>query len=187
MCGADVLGIDISPEGVENANKNAQEAGVAGHCEFLTMDGENLVFPESSFDVAVEYGALHHVDLDAAMRELSRVLKPGGEMICIEALRHNPVIHTYRKLTPSLRTEWEVAHILSVDDLDVVRKYFKQVQVRFFHLMVLGAVPFRKTFLFRPLRNALDALDSRILANQAVGKYAWIMAITMKDPIKPGS
>lgn len=183
-CGADVTGIDISPEGVENSNTNAAEAGVAAHCRFEVMDGEKMTFPDNTFDVAVEYGALHHVDLNAAIAELARVLKPRGEMICVEALRHNPLIHWYRKRTPHLRTAWEVDHILGVQDLECARKYFGAVNVRFFHLAALAAVPFRKTPLFRPLRAVLDAVDRVILRNQAVGKYAWIMVFTLANPRK---
>ena len=50
------------------------------------MDGENLSFEDSTFDYGVEYGVLHHVDLDKSLSEISRVLKPKAEMICIEAL-----------------------------------------------------------------------------------------------------
>jgi ubiquinone/menaquinone biosynthesis C-methylase UbiE len=183
-CGATVTGIDISPEGVENANANAREAGVADHCRFLVMDGENLTFPDNSFEYGVEYGALHHVDLDRALSELARVLKPQGKMICVEALRHNPLIHAYRKRTPHLRTAWEVDHILGVESLSTVRKYFGGVDVRFFHLASLAAVPFRKTPLFRPIRWMLDKIDRALLSNQLVGKYAWIMVFVMNDPIK---
>jgi len=183
-CGADVIGIDISPEGVSNSNQNAREAGVEGRCRFEVMDGENLGFDDNSFDYGVEYGALHHVDLDRAMQELSRVLKPGGEMICVEALRHNPLIHAYRKRTMHLRTQWEVDHILGIDSLDVVRKYFSNVEVRFFHLSVLAAVPFRKTPFFRPLREFFDKLDALLLKNKSIGKYAWIMIFIIRDPIK---
>lgn len=184
QCGASVMGIDISPEGVENANKNALEAGVSGHCEFVAMDGENMAFADDSFDLAVEYGALHHVDLHAAMKELSRVLKPGGEMLCIEAIRHNPFFHAYRRLTPHLRTKWEVDHILSVKDLDIMRQYFQQVDVKFFHMLVLAVVPFRKTFLFPRLKKILDSLDKKLLSGQGLGKYGWIMAVSLKNPVK---
>ena len=183
-CGGDSIGIDISPEGVDNANLNAREAGVADHCRFEVMDGENMTFSDNTFDIGVEYGALHHVDLDKAMRELRRVIKPGGEMICVEALRHNPLIHWYRKRTMNLRTQWEVQHILRVQDLDVVKKYFRKVNARFFHLAVLAAVPFRETALFGPLRMALDKIDGLIRNNRLIGKYAWIMVFTMSDPIK---
>ena len=178
QCGADVTGIDISAEGVANANQNAKEGGVSDHCRFEVMDGENMTFADSTFDAIVEYGALHHVELDRAISEMRRVLKPTGAMICVEALRHNPFIHTYRRLTPHLRTPWEVDHILSVESLDTVRRHFRDVDVRFFHLASLAAVPFRKTPLFQPLRRMLDALDERMLANPTIGKFAWIMIFT---------
>ena len=187
QCGSDAIGIDISPEGIENAARNAERAGVGPRCRFQVMDGEAMSFADSTFDCAVEYGALHHVDLDRALPELARVLKPGASMICTEALRHNPFIHAYRRRTPHLRTEWEVEHILGVESLDVVRKYFGKVDVRFFHLAVLAAVPLRRTLLFQPLRRFLDRVDGFLLSNELIGKYAWIMVFIMSDPIKAES
>lgn len=184
QCGAEVMGIDISPEGVANANLNAKQAGVDDHCRFEVMDGENMVFADNTFDLAVEYGVLHHMDLDKAMAELNRVLKIDGEMICVEALRHNPIIHWYRKRTPHLRTQWEVEHILGVQDLSVARKYFCKVDVKFFHLAVLAAVPFRKTRFFKPMRTFLNKIDSILLRNETLGKYGWIMIIIMSEPKK---
>ena len=160
--GADCTGIDISPEGVANSTKNAERMGVADRCKFVAMDGENMTFEDNTFDLGVEYGALHHVELDKALSELARVLKPNGEMICVEALRHNPLIHWYRRRTPHLRTEWEVNHILGVESLDIMRKYFDKVEVKFFHLTALALVPLRKTFLFRPLLPILNFLDKTI-------------------------
>jgi ubiquinone/menaquinone biosynthesis C-methylase UbiE len=182
--GATCSGIDISPEGVENSNKNAVRAGVGDRCKFQVMDGENMSFEDNTFDLGVEYGALHHVELDAALSELARVIKPTGSMICVEALRHNPIIHWYRHRTPHLRTEWEVEHILGVESLDIMRKYFGSVEVKYFHLAALAAVPFRKTFLFRPLLRVLNFVDKLILNNQFVGKYGWIMIVTLGNPVK---
>jgi len=182
QCGAKTIGIDISPEGVANANLNAKQADLADHCRFKVMDGENLAFPDNTFDVGVEYGALHHVDLNKAMSELYRVLKPRGEMICVEALRHNPFIHWYRKRTPHLRTEWETNHILKVQDLDIVRKYFTVVNVNFFHLTVLAAIPFRKTPFFEPFRIVLDKIDKLLLCNEMIGKYGWLMIFIIRKP-----
>ena len=184
LCGSEVIGIDISPEGVDNANLNAKQAGVDDYCKFEVMDGENMTFPADSFDLGLEYGVLHHVDLDKAMAELNRVLKPKGEMICVEALKHNPIIHWYRKKTPHLRTGWEVEHILGIDDLEIAEKYFHNIDVKFFHLAVLAAVPFRKTRFFKPMRAFLDKIDSILLGDEAIGKYGWIMVFTMTKPKK---
>ena len=183
-CGADCVGIDISPEGVANANKNADERGLSGHCKFMEMDGENMTFEDSTFDLAVEYGALHHVDLDAALSELARVIKSEGQMICVEALRHNPLIHWYRKRTPHLRTQWEVDHILGVESLDVMRKYFGKVSVRFYHLAALVLVPLRKTVLFPLLLPVFNFIDSILLSTQLIGKYGWIMVVELGQPKK---
>ena len=184
QCGASSNGIDISPEGIENAIKNAKQLGLDKKCKFLVMDGENLKFEDNTFDICVEYGALHHVDLDLALSELSRVLKPDGEMICIEALRHNFFIHLYRKFTPHLRTEWEVEHILGVESLKIMSKYFKGIKVKYFHLFSLILVPIRKTILFKPLLKIFEWIDSKILSIPFIGKYAWIMIVELKNPIK---
>ena len=183
-CGAECVGIDISPEGVANANGNAAKLNVAERCKFLVMDGENMTFEDNYFDLGVEYGALHHVELDKALSELARVLKPGGEMICVEALRHNPLIHWYRRRTPHLRTEWEVDHILGVESLDIMRKHFGAVNVKFFHLTSLALVPFRKTRLFPKLLRLFDAIDRVLLANRFIGKFAWIMVVELGQPKK---
>lgn len=183
-CGADCIGIDISPEGVANANRNAEELGVSGHCKFMEMDGENMTFEDDTFDLAVEYGALHHVDLEAALSELARVIKPKGRMVCVEALRHNPLIHWYRKRTPHLRTEWEVEHILGVESLDVMRKYFGKVRVRFYHLAALALVPLRKTVLFPLLLPVFNFIDGILLSTQFIGKYGWIMVVELEQPKK---
>jgi ubiquinone/menaquinone biosynthesis C-methylase UbiE len=182
--GADCVGIDISPEGVVNANENAAKFEVDSHCKFVEMDGENMTFDDDSFDLGVEYGALHHVDLDAALSELARVLKPKGKMMCVEAMRHNPVIHWYRHRTPHLRTEWEVEHILGVESFDTMRKYFDGINVRYFHLTALALVPIRKTFLFPILLPVFNFIDKILLSNKLIGKYGWIMAIELSNPKK---
>ncbi len=103
-----VCGIDISKVGIENAQKLAEQFGVSDCCNFTVMDAEHTDFPNDVFDIIHEYGALHHLELRTALKEVSRIVKPEGRVVCTEALRHNPLIHYYRKRTPDLRTQWEV-------------------------------------------------------------------------------
>ncbi len=184
--GADAVGIDISPEGIENCRLNAARLGVAHQTEFYVMDGEAMDFADDTFDLIVEYGALHHLDYANAMSELQRVIKPTGEIICIEALRHNPLIHLYRKMTPHLRTAWEVDDILGVNPLAWSRAYFEQVEVKFFHLAVLAAVPFRKTRVFSPVLKVLEAIDDVLLRPSIIGRFAWIMVFSLSKPRNKG-
>lgn len=179
-----VIGIDLSQVGIENANRLAESQGVADRCEFRVMDAEHTEFVDNTFDIIHEYGALHHLELKAAFSELTRILKPGGQLVCTEALRHNPLIHWYRKRTPQLRTQWEVEHILGVPEIYSGRTFFESMDMRMFHLAALGAVPFRKTPIFRPMLAALEGIDKVILFIPWVRRLAWVAVVEYRNPKK---
>jgi ubiquinone/menaquinone biosynthesis C-methylase UbiE len=177
-----VTGIDISDVAVRNATELSKTMGVAEVCEFRVMDAENTDFPDDTFDVIHEYGALHHLDLKAAFRELSRILKPDGKLVCTEALRHNPIIHFYRNRTPHLRTRWEVEHILGFPEIRSGAAYFGGMGIRTFHMAVLAAVPFRKTPVFRPMLAALEVIDDLVLSIPYVRRFAWVAVVVYDRP-----
>jgi len=178
-------GIDISETAVSNSRKQALASGVDEQTTFALADGESLQFANDTFDLAMEYGVLHHIDLDKAMAEIARVLKPSGKMICTEALGHNPIIHLYRKLTPTIRTEWEVDHILRKKQFKIFDKYFGKIEMRFFHLATLAAVPFRRIpFVFRPLLRTLESVDALLLSLPWVKWQAWQTVFILSDPKK---
>ena len=179
---AKVIGIDISQVAVRNANHLSKLNGVKDRSEFRVMDAENTEFSNNMFDVIHEYGAFHHLDLEAALKELSRILKPNGKVICTEALRHNPIIHNYRKRTPHLRTEWECEHILGVPEIIGGLKYFENVTVRYFHLLILLGVPFRKRRFFMPLLAILDGIDRVLLKIPYIQRLAWIAVFVYSRP-----
>jgi len=181
-----VVGIDISPVAVDNARELAKDAGVGHICEFSVMDAEHTEFDNCTFDVIHEYGALHHLDLPAAFKELSRILKPEGKLVCTEALRHNPLIHWYRRRTPHLRTEWEVEHILGIPEIESGEKYFAFISLRTFHLAALAAVPFRRMFFFEMLLDFLNFLDSALLSLPFLRRMAWVAVVEYRRPIRRG-
>ncbi len=60
----------------------------AGDVRFLAGDVMQLEFPDGSFDTAAIANSLHHLDDPlSALRELLRVLKPGGNLIVLEMYR----------------------------------------------------------------------------------------------------
>jgi len=172
-----VVGIDISAVAISNAKELAEGQGVGHLCEFYVMDAEHTEFSDGTFDIIHEYGALHHLDLEAAFAELSRILKSDGKLVCTEAMRHNPLIHWYRNRTPHLRTQWEVEHILGVPEINSGGVFFPALNMRMFHLAVLAAVPFRKTFLFRPLLATLEIIDNFILSIPFLNRLAWVAVV----------
>ena len=182
--GAFVVGIDISDVSIANCKQRAQAEGVGDRTEFLVMDAESLQFEDNSFDLAIEYGVLHHLDFPAAMSEIQRVLKPDGAAICTEALAHNPLIRAYRNRTPELRTPWEVEHILRREQILLAEKWFARVEPTFYHLATLAAVPFRKTPIFRPLLGCLELADSLLLRIPFVQWQAWQVVLECSEPRK---
>ena len=179
----EVVGIDISPVSVMDATRKAQERGLAGRVRFEVMDGEAMTFPTGHFDVIIVAGVLHHLDLDAAYRELARVLADDGAVLGGEALCHNLIIRWYRRLTPHLRTAWESEHILGRREILRARRYFDVVRVdRFFHLATLAAVPFRNTPVFPAVLTALEHVDRIVLRLPGIRWQAWQGMFTLTQP-----
>jgi ubiquinone/menaquinone biosynthesis C-methylase UbiE len=71
---------DLSPGMVKVALRNAEHLGldVAGR----VADAERIPYDDNSFDLVVGHAVLHHIpDVQAAFREVLRVLKPGGRFV----------------------------------------------------------------------------------------------------------
>ena len=183
---ADAYGIDISPVSIKNSQKEAEKKGLK-NISFLVMDAENLKFEDNYFDLIVCSGVLHHLKIEKAYQELSRVLKPDGKIICDEPLAYNPIFHIYRLLTPQLRTKWEVRHILKIKDIMLSIKYFGKIEMKFFHLFTLLAVPFRNIpFIFNPLLALLGFIDLIVLSLPLINWWAWQIVFILSNPKKDG-
>jgi ubiquinone/menaquinone biosynthesis C-methylase UbiE len=75
--GAQVTGVDLTPRSIETSRHHLKLYGESG--DFALTDAEKLPFADESFDVAYSNGVLHHTpDTGAAVREIHRVLRPGG-------------------------------------------------------------------------------------------------------------
>ncbi len=75
-----LVGIDLSPGMLAIARKKATIAGVSA--TFTVGDAESLEIPDGAFDIVVCNSAYHWFpDRPRAIRELSRVLRPGGQLL----------------------------------------------------------------------------------------------------------
>jgi ubiquinone/menaquinone biosynthesis C-methylase UbiE len=75
-----VLATDLSPNILEFAQEMARRENLHT-IETQIMDGENLILPGASFDVAISrVGLIYFPDQQKALKETWRVLKPGGRI-----------------------------------------------------------------------------------------------------------
>jgi ubiquinone/menaquinone biosynthesis C-methylase UbiE len=115
--GAHCVASDYSPGMVEVALRLAESNGVS--VEGRVINAMAIDYPDNTFDIVYAANLLHHIpDPLLTIREIHRVLKPGGKMCFWDPLRHNPVINVYRKMATEVRTEDEMPlHINIVNEI----------------------------------------------------------------------
>ena len=80
-----VHAIDISDVMLQHARKRMSETGLFNHVSFSQEDLTALSFPDASYDYVFSWGVVIHIPrADLALRELSRIVRPGGKLaLCI--------------------------------------------------------------------------------------------------------
>jgi SAM-dependent methyltransferase len=91
--GKTAFGLDTVPERVELAQ---------AHGPSLLADGLRLPFADASLDLIYIQHVLHHIgDVERALAEVRRCLRPGGVLFLVETVEDNPIIRWGRRLYPS--------------------------------------------------------------------------------------
>jgi ubiquinone/menaquinone biosynthesis C-methylase UbiE len=83
-----VAGLDVNAEGIRNASALAERQSLSAQVRFQQCDvSQPLPFPDASFDAAYSNDVFCHIPGRLALlKELWRVLKPGGRMLFSDAL-----------------------------------------------------------------------------------------------------
>lgn len=91
----DVTGLDLDPQMIERARANVDEhPGTGRSPAFVIGDVAALPFDDASFDVVVSTFSLHHwSDPPAGLREIERVLRPGGRALIWDLKPGLPMFH----------------------------------------------------------------------------------------------
>ncbi|MGQ9801263.1 MAG: class I SAM-dependent methyltransferase [Candidatus Saccharicenans sp.] len=77
-----LVSFDLSEEQLEAARDNLENQGLLDLVELKKENGEQLSFPDGSFDVIFSVNMVHHLEWPlAVLSELVRVLQPGGKLI----------------------------------------------------------------------------------------------------------
>lgn len=172
--GAFISGIDISPKTIKLAEKNAQFNNVSKSIKLKNMSVQQMSFDDNTFDYAVGLGALHHLNLELAAKEIRRVLKPGGKAIFLEPRIPFKWIMAARSLTPITCHESPGGGSLSDKEVYEFSRYFSAYRVYYFQLI-------RKFFRFPLLSKFASKADKidYLLINKlpALRKLCWAFVL----------
>lgn len=82
---AEVTVCDINASMLEVGRDRAIDRGILHHIEWVCGNAESLSFPDNSFDAySIAFGIRNVTNIDKALAEAYRVLKPGGRFLCLE-------------------------------------------------------------------------------------------------------
>ncbi|MCL2923830.1 MAG: class I SAM-dependent methyltransferase [Trichodesmium sp. MAG_R04] len=191
--GARCLATDYSSGMVDVAVNLAAKNSVK--VEGKVMDAMALEFPDNTFDFVYASNLLHHLpNPRLTIREMHRVLKPGGKACFWDPLKHNPVINVYRRIATKVRTEDETP--LDINIVDFVKFLYSETAYDTFWLATLWI--FIKFYLIEkvdpnqerywkkiiiehqrlePMYSRLEQLDVVLKKLPLMKRFAWNLAV----------
>lgn len=126
----EIVGIDLSPEMLEKARERVGSKRLRNVTGLHEMDAGELKFADGSFDTVVAMYVMTVVpDPEKVMRELSRVCRPGGEVLIVNHFSADDGMRGWveRRMAPfadklGWRPVFDVDRVLVCDDLRLVEK-----------------------------------------------------------------
>jgi SAM-dependent methyltransferase len=94
--GAQVTALDLSPAMVALARQRAELFRPGSSADWVAAPVEASGLPSGGYDVLLGRFVLHHLDLNQAAREISRLLAPGGRAVFLENSGRNPLLRLAR-------------------------------------------------------------------------------------------
>ena len=89
----EVVLTDINEAMLDVGRQRLEDRGMVGNIRFALVNAENLPFASGEFDaVTIAFGLRNVTDKDAALREMHRVLKPGGQALILEFSEVQPEV-----------------------------------------------------------------------------------------------
>lgn len=194
--GARCVASDYSPGMVEVALKLAEANQV--QVEGRVVNAMAIDVPDNTFDIVYASNLLHHIpDPKLTLREMHRVLKPGGLACFWDPLQHNPIINVYRRMATEVRTEDETP--LDIGIVNFIRSLFAETtydtfwlaslwiflqfyliekvdpnQERYWKKIIVEQERLRQEYLF------LENLDLVLKKLPLLKRFAWNLAVVAR-------
>lgn len=133
--GADYTGVDLTEAAVDLSRRRFELFNLPG--TFRVADAEKLDFPDNSFDIVYSHGVLHHTpDTAGAIREVHRVLRPGGRALVMlyhrDSYNYRVNISMLRRAGVHLlrwKSGFKLVHFLTGEPEDSLREHGRRLRV----------------------------------------------------------
>jgi len=192
------LGLDISPQAIENAKKSVSDEGYSNML-YEVSDLNVYHLKENSYDLVYVGGGMHHIlNLEHSVDQIYKSLKPGGFLVCDEYVgpaynnltnRHREIINSAIHLIPK--------RLRNASEENFIPNFWKKSGIRtaFFLLFKLGSInmqgykvspvwPSYKKWIFRLGKNIISIL-SRNRRQNSRSKYGQVFDIS-PERVKAG-
>lgn len=125
-----IVGIDLAPEMLERAQERVDQEGLTNVTGLHEMDASNLQFPDGSFDTVVAMYVITVVpNPEKVMRELARVVKPGGQILLVNHFSQEEGVRGWveRRMAPfadlvGWHSVFDVSRVMVCEDLKLVER-----------------------------------------------------------------
>lgn len=170
---------DISENYVKQTKKFV---GKSGRANYLVADATKLLFNSNSFDKVLFTEVIEHIpNYEKSLKEIKRVLKPGGQLIISTPSRYSPMNIAYnikRKIKKFTFNE-HVHEFTPHEFVELVGKYLEVKRLEFSNILV--PYPFDQLFLKTNSRKIIKILKliEKYGRKNSITKYlGWTMIIT---------
>lgn len=177
---AKVTATDISANSLILLKQRLQNAFC--NLETKVADMESLPFDDSSFDVIACAGSLSYGEPHIVDAEIRRVLRPGGLLICVDSLNHNPVYRVNRWLH-YLRGNRSRSTLNRMPDLPRIKALgsgFSNVSVQYFGALSFAMPVFALFFGQSNAKKTSDWIDQFIEVKQSAFKFVFVAQDKLK-------
>ncbi|SNR40294.1 Ubiquinone/menaquinone biosynthesis C-methylase UbiE [Halorubrum vacuolatum] len=173
--GADIIGLDISREMLEQGREKAAAAGLSGTVEFMRGDASRLPFPDDHFDSVVAMRFFHLMDdPDPFITELRRVSK---DQVFFDTFNRRSLRLFYTWLLPMgsrLYSERQVVEMLRAADLTLANEEHDFVLPYGFYRELPGPVA-------KPFRLVDELIGNTIPGDYVASVSYWDARISIDD------
>ena len=175
--GAQVNGIDISPELIALAQRRLKAADLSANVRVGSAYETGM--PDGAVDVVFCMALIHHLDIATVRDEMKRILRPGGYIVLKEPIRFSKGYDLLRSLLPAHEDVSEYEHPLTREEFSIVQEGFRVDGLRFFRLPF---VPIAQRISPSARRNAYLASGWLLDKFPAAARYATTAAVRLHKP-----